>query len=176
MSPPDGVTIHGVTIRPAVPADAEALTHLHLDCWDDAYTGLMPQEVLDERRSKVAERVERWRTILGQTTNTLVAATPEGLVGFVSSGPVRDEDRSGLELWALYARAWVWGQGVGHRLLLASIGGQPASLWVLDGNDRAIGFYERQGFARDRSVHDEPEGRHVRMVRNHPAGAPVDPA
>ena len=55
-----------VAIRPAVPADAEALTRLHLDCWDDAYTGLIPQEILDARRDDVDKRVETWRTILGQ--------------------------------------------------------------------------------------------------------------
>jgi hypothetical protein len=41
----------GVTIRRGVPAEAEALAQLHLDVWDDAYPGLMPQEILDERRS-----------------------------------------------------------------------------------------------------------------------------
>lgn len=157
--------LDGVTIRRAVPRDAEALTHLHLDCWDDAYTGLIPQQVLDARRANVAERVDRWRSILEQNANTLVAETTEGLVGFVSSGPVRDEDLSGLELWALYARARVWGQGVGHQLLLAAIGEQPASLWVLERNDRAIRFYERHGFARDGHVEEAPEGLHVRLVR-----------
>ena len=56
----------GVSIRRGVPGDAEALAHLHVDVWDDAYTGLMPQGILDDRRDKVAERVERWRDILGQ--------------------------------------------------------------------------------------------------------------
>lgn len=160
MNPPEGVTI-----RPAVPEDAEALTHLHLDCWDDAYTGLMPQEVLDERRTNVAERVDRWRTILGRTANTLVAETTDGLVGFVSSGPARDADRSGSELWALYVRAAWWGTGVGHGLMEAALGDRAAYLCVLEGNDRAIRFYERHGFARDGHVEDAPEGPHVRMVR-----------
>ena len=56
----------GVTIRRGVPAEAEALAQLHLDVWDDAYPGLMPQEILDERRATVDERIERWRGILGQ--------------------------------------------------------------------------------------------------------------
>ena len=33
--------------------------------WDDAYTGLMPQGILDDRREKVDERVARWEEILG---------------------------------------------------------------------------------------------------------------
>ena len=165
-----------ISVRRAVPEDAERLTHLHLDCWDDAYTGLIPQEVLDERRTQVVQRIDKWRGILGQSTNTLVAETADGLVGFVSSGPVRDEDRTGLELWALYARAAVWGTGVGHALLVASIGDAPASLWVLEGNDRAIAFYERQGFRRDGHTELEREGLHARMVRNQAAPSAVDPA
>ncbi len=95
-----------ITIRPAAPADAEALTGLHLDCWDDAYTGLMDQRFLDERRADVPSRVEKWRRILAENDNTLVAEAPDGLVGFVSSGPGRDNDvDTDTELWALYVRA-----------------------------------------------------------------------
>lgn len=156
----------GVTIRRGRPADAEALTHLHLDCWDDAYTGLMPQEVLDARRTHVTERVERWREILKRSRNTLVAEAAGGLVGFASAGPGRDEDMDiAREVWALYVRASWWGTGTGWALLEASVGDDPAYLWVLEGNDRATGFYERQGFRLDGSVLDEPEGRHLRMVR-----------
>ena len=161
MSVPDGVTI-----RRGVPADADALTHLHLDCWDDAYTGLMPQEVLDARRTNVAERVDRWRGILARSRNTLVAEAAGGLVGFVSAGPGRDQDMDiARELWALYVRASWWGTGTGRALLDTALGDDPAYLWVLAGNDRAARFYERQGFRPDGSALDEPEGRHLRMVR-----------
>jgi len=155
-----------VTIRPAVPEDAEALTHLHLDCWDDAYTGLMPQQVLDDRRADVPARIERWRTILEQSDNTLVAEAPDGLVGFVSAGSGRDNDvDTDLELMALYVRADRWGNGLGYALLEAAIGDRAAYLWVLAGNERAIRFYERQGFRLDGTRDEHDEGLHVRMVR-----------
>jgi GNAT superfamily N-acetyltransferase len=155
------------TIRQATPVDAEALGHLHLDVWDDAYTGLMPQQLLDDRREKVAERIERWRDILtsGEGT-TYVAAGPDGLIGFASAGSGRDPDLDlEVELTALYVRATSWGTGVGHALLTEAIGDGPSYLWVLAGNDRAIRFYERQGFALDGSASEHEEGRHVRMVR-----------
>src|SRR3954454_1143918 len=99
-----------VSIRQGVPADAEQLAHLHVDVWDDAYTGLMPQGILDDRREKVAERVERWQEILGGDHTTWVAEDSEGLIGFASSGPARDNDmEETLELWALYVRASYWG-------------------------------------------------------------------
>ncbi|WP_372727179.1 N-acetyltransferase family protein [Nocardioides sp.] len=154
-----------VVIRPATPDDAEALTHLHLDCWDDAYAGLVDRALLGARRADVPARIEKWRANLAER-ETLLAETTDGLVGFATAGPARDEDAPAeLEVWALYVRAAHWGTGVGHALLQAAIGEHPAYLCVLEGNDRAIRFYERQGFRPDGQVSDADEGRHVRMVR-----------
>ncbi|MGZ4447529.1 MAG: N-acetyltransferase family protein [Nocardioides sp.] len=165
-----------VAIRPGTPDDAERLTRLHLDCWDDAYTGLVPQHLLDARRQDVPARVARWRSILSGPHGTLVADAGDDLVGFASAGPGRDaEPPPGVtaELWALYVRAGRWGTGVGHRLLTASLGDAPAYLWVLAGNERAEAFYRRQGFVADGAVTEEDEGRHVRMVRSGPAESPA---
>ena len=154
-------------VRRVTPADAEALAHLHLDVWDDAYTGLMPQSILDDRRDEVETRVERWRTILSEGSDTLVAETDEGeLVGFVSAGPGRDADvDTELELWALYVRARWWGTGLGYVLFQQAVGDRAAYLWVLAANERAIRFYERQGFRLDGTSDEHDEGLHVRMVR-----------
>ena len=133
MSPPS------VELRAAVPADAEALTDLHLDCWDDAYTGLVPQPVLDSRRTNVADRVEQWRQIVGDAPETLVAEQDGRLVGFVSAGPGRDNDVDiELEVKALYVRASVWGSGLGHALFETAVGDRAAYVWVLAGNERGI--------------------------------------
>jgi GNAT superfamily N-acetyltransferase len=158
--PPD------VSIRQAVPADAEALAHLHLDVWDDAYTGLVPQGILDDRREKVAERVERWQGILEQPRPIWLAEDGDGLAGFASTGPARDNDMEELlELYSLYVRASHWGTGLGYTLFEIAVGDRAAYLWVLAGNDRAIRFYERQGFRLDGTEDEHDEGLHVRMVR-----------
>jgi ribosomal protein S18 acetylase RimI-like enzyme len=157
----------GVTIRRGLPDDAEALAHLHVDVWDDAYTGLVPQGILDERREKVAERAERWREILGQTEPTWLAEDAEGLVGFSGSGPGRDNDVDiECELYALYVRASYYGTGVGYALFEQAVGDRAAYLWVLADNERAIRFYERQGFRLDGTEDEHDEGRHVRMLRS----------
>lgn len=157
----------GVRIRQAVPGDAEALGPLHVDVWDDAYTGLMAQHFLDERRANVRRRVDRWRELLSEAEQpTWVAEDASGLVGFAGAGPGRDNDTDlELELYALYVRAAYYGTGVGYALLRQAIGDRACYLWVLAGNERAIRFYERQGFRLDGTEDEHDEGLHVRMVR-----------
>ncbi|MEI7057422.1 GNAT family N-acetyltransferase [Nocardioides sp. CCNWLW239] len=70
-----------------------------------------------------------------------------------------------MELSALFARAESYGTGLGHRLFEAVIGASAAYLWVLDGNQRATAFYERQGFRFDGMTTTEPVGVERRMVR-----------
>ena len=156
----------GVALRAATAGDAEPLTQLHLDCWEDAYTGLMPQRFLDERRSDVASRVERWRGMLDDGAPTWLAELDGSLVGFASAGPGRDNDVDiELEVKALYVRAAWWGTGVGYALLREAVADRAAYLWVLAGNQRSIAFYERQGFVLDGTEDELDEGVHLRMVR-----------
>jgi GNAT superfamily N-acetyltransferase len=156
----------GVVIRRGVPDDAEAMGHLHLDVWDDAYTGLVPQGILDDRRDRVAERIERWRGIFAEEKPTWLAEDGEGLVGFSGAGPGRDNDVDlDLELYALYVRASYYGTGLGYALFEQAVGDRACYLWVLAGNERAIRFYERQGFRLDGTEDEHDEGLHVRMVR-----------
>lgn len=152
--------------RMVLPADAEPLTDLHLDCWDDAYPGLVPQQVIDARRARRDERVGLWSRLTADVA-TWVAEDAGGLVGFAMAGTPRDPSwaRPPLELMSLYARARVWGRGVGHDLMVAAIGDAPAYLWVLEGNARAVGFYERHGFVLDGTRKECAEGVDARMVR-----------
>lgn len=159
----------GVTIRPAVLADADALAHLHVDVWEDAYHSLMPAGIFEDRRATVPERVDRWRASLASSpaaTTVAEDAVGVGLIGFASIGPGRDEDVViEEEVWALYVRAKWWGRGVGHALLAATIASRPAYLWVLDGNDRAIAFYGQHGFVADGATRTDQYGTELRMVR-----------
>jgi GNAT superfamily N-acetyltransferase len=157
----------GVRIRRGVPDDAEAMGNLHVDVWDDAYTGLVPQQILDDRRDRLVERIERWREIFTDSDDVnWVAEDADGLVGFSGAGPARDNDVDmDLELYALYVRAAYYGTGLGYALFEKAVGDRACYLWVLAGNERAIRFYERQGFRLDGTEDEHDEGRHVRMVR-----------
>lgn len=160
-------------IRLAGREDADALVDLHHACWREAYAGLLPESVIEGtfagRATMVAQRRER---LVDPDRPTYVAERDGELTGFACAGPARHDDAPvGLELYAIYARAASWGHGVGHDLLGASVGERAAYLWVLDGNARAIGFYERHGFALDGGEDEEAEALHLRMVRATPWSA-----
>lgn len=158
----------GVVLRRAMVDDAAALAQLHVDCWEDAYTGLIPQSILDERRATVHERAQRWKEILEEHDRTWVADAHEGLLGFAGAGPATDNDLDGdidLQLMALYVRAGWWGRGLGYALFRQVVGDRAAYLWVLANNQRAIDFYQRQGFRLDGTEDEHDEGLHARMVR-----------
>lgn len=155
-------------VRPALPAEAEALVDLHEACWREAYADLLPAAVIDRTFADRGAAVARRRAHLADPTRrTWVAADDDGrLVGFAVAGPARHDDApTGLELHAIYARAAVWGTGVGQALLAAAVGERAAYLWVLDGNERAIAFYRRHRFELDGATEVHPEGLHRRMVR-----------
>lgn len=156
-------------LRPAVPADAEELTRLHLEVWEAGYAALLPEQVFVERRTGRAERIERWRRIVVESpATTTVADDGDRLLGFVSVGPSRDKDLADLpELWALYVDADAWRGGIGTALLSHCLPAGPALLWVLDGNERAIRFYRRHGFEFDGAIQQDDGMTEHRMVRSH---------
>lgn len=168
---PSGRRKYHATVQPrrATVDDARSLTALHLDVWDEAYAGLLPQHILDARRADTEVRVERWRSNLAERTTWVIddPERPGRLLGFSTGGARRDDDPTlpERELWACYVRAEAYGRGLGYALLLAAIGTGPAYLWVLEGNARAIGFYERQGFVADGATTEAFESNELRMVR-----------
>ncbi|WP_211357161.1 GNAT family N-acetyltransferase [Nocardioides rubriscoriae] len=153
--------------RLATPAEAERLVDLHEACWREAYADLLSPATIDRVFADRPAAVARRRTHLADgAAPTWVVERDGERVGFATAGPPRhDEPPTDLELRAIYARASVWGTGVGHDLLTAAVGARAAYLWVLAGNERAIGFYRRHGFGLDGAEEEHPEGRHLRMVR-----------
>lgn len=161
------LTLSDVVLRPLRVDDGPAMARLHVAVWEEAYTGLVPDAILAQRRAGLDDRAEHWRRAAQTSPAATTVAVHDGeLVGFVSVGPGRDDDLDlAEELWALYARAAWWGHGLGHRMLAATLADRPAYLWALGGNDRALAFYRRQGFVPDGVERHEPEGREVRLVR-----------
>lgn len=160
------VGVSDVMVRAAREGDAPVLAELHLQVWDEAYAGLIDAALLRARHERPRPmREDVWRQrILG--TPTWVAESGGAVVGWVQAGPGREAGETGTELMSLYVTAAVYGTGIGHRLMAQAIADQPAYLWVLEGNERAIRFYQRHGFRLDgQAKPDPPYGVDLRMCR-----------
>ena len=77
----------GPYVRPAMPDDAEGIAKVHVRGWQEAYAGLLPQDVLD--RQSVSYRLRLWTDYLKEPPGqrwTFVAIDPaQGVVGFVGA-------------------------------------------------------------------------------------------
>ena len=148
-------------IRRAFPADARAISSVRARSWQSGYRGIMPDEVLDNMDIEGwAARAEQWLQAREERGRDWVAEEGGEIVGWASRFlPARDEDAGPAvaELAALYVLPSHWGRGLGHALLdvvvedLRAQGARALSLWVVEANDRARQFYERQGFTADGS-------------------------
>ena len=145
-------------VRPALPEDAGALARAHVASWRAAYAGLMPEALL--AGFTVEAREGRWREILGRDApgeRTFVATGAGGILGFVSTGPSRDQGAGAgeAEVYGLYLDPGAWGLGLGRALFAAAVadlrerGRVRVTLWVLEGNARGRGFYEARGMRAD---------------------------
>lgn len=83
-------------VRPAQPAEAEAIARLQLESWRVAYRRLLPARVIDQLDP--AWMARRWRAAIGEPPSprhaVLVAieqATEVHLVGFVAAGPADEQ-------------------------------------------------------------------------------------
>jgi ribosomal protein S18 acetylase RimI-like enzyme len=145
-----------VQIRPATPSDAHAIAEVHVAVWQAAYAGILPAAYL--AALSIAGREAMWRSYLSGEDwlphVTTVAVSQARVVGFSHAGPCQSEPGRG-QLYAIYVLPAHWDQGVGKQLVdraqegLSRQGFAEAVLWVLEGNDRAIRFYERNGWVFD---------------------------
>ncbi len=87
-----------VVVRPAGPADAEAIGAIRIETWRSAYAGILPQDGL--RALDVEADIARWRRNLAAPTGrrwvrVACAGTPPGVVGFVAAGIERPQSPAG---------------------------------------------------------------------------------
>jgi ribosomal protein S18 acetylase RimI-like enzyme len=103
-------------------------------------------------------RAQRWRAWLGDPDISCLVGEMDGeIVGFCTVRPSADEDAtpSIADMPTLYVRPDLWRVGVGRALCEAGMtraaerGFGTLTLWVLEMNDRARGFYQALGFTWD---------------------------
>jgi ribosomal protein S18 acetylase RimI-like enzyme len=163
----------GYVVRGMRPSDAADVGRVHVEVWRQAYAALMRANVLAALDPEAA--VERWRKALAQPPDEvrrLVGIAPSGdVVAVAMSGPSRDRDApTPWELWAVNVLDAHHGSGLADLLMEQLVGDEPATLWVVQGNERAVAFYRRHGFRADGTVKwDERTGTNEdRMVRTPP--------
>jgi ribosomal protein S18 acetylase RimI-like enzyme len=150
-------------------ADVDEVARVHVRVWQEAYAGLMPADYLASLDP--VEFAAGWRSRLlapEPGVDTWVARDDQGVVGIATSGPSRDaEAPTPHELYAINVLARGHGSGVADGLLAEAVGDGAATLWVVDGNARAIAFYRRHGFADDGGRKPEPDtgALEIRMSR-----------
>jgi len=150
-----------VKLREARRGDEPAVADVHVRAWQEAYRGLIPDEFLDELDPDDRARTYTFESEDPAAPTTLLAVQEgedcgEVILGFATFCPSRDLDAPDHgEVAALYVDPDRYEGGVGRMLMaearrrLWEAGFAAALLWVLDGNDRAVRFYEGEGWTAD---------------------------
>lgn len=146
---------HSVVIRPAVPGDELDVARVHVRSWQVGYRGLLSDAYLSNLIPE--DRARRYTFGAASDSHKTLVATECGVIrGFATIAQAQDDAGPGAaELNALYVDPDHWGRRVGAALETAArdsmvqLGYRCAILWVLAGNERAIGFYESQGWQSD---------------------------
>ena len=130
-----------IEIRPARSDDFEAIATLWHEGWQHGHAGLVPEglyqfRTLESFRSRALQRIP--------STSVAVKKETGRILGFVTI--------NGEELEQFFLHSDARGTGLSGRLMeaglkmLAASGVKRAYLAVVDGNERAIGFYRKAGW------------------------------
>ena len=109
-------------IESATSKDCRAIAEVHVESWQHAYKGLLPEAYLASL--SVAEREAMWQRVVEREPSHLVLARADNqVVGFVAFGASRDEDAPAgrSEIWAIYVKPACWSTGAGRHLWLEAL-------------------------------------------------------
>ena len=171
-----------MNIRRARVEDAPQMAQVHVDAWQAAYRGLVPDTFLQGFTYPRREAAFR-QALAANTEETYLMEDGQRPVGLLTIGACRDADlETGLtgEIWGIYLAPDYWRRGLGTQLvhaaegLLHSRGYRDIVLWVLEGNLAARRFYETMGFHLDGASKIVELGKPLPVVRyQKTSGAPT---
>ncbi len=154
-----------MTIRRAVSADAAAVGRIHVESWNVAYRGIMPDDVI--ARTDLAYRTVFWAERIADPDWPVFVIEEHGeCVAFCQMIPTRDSDDDNKHvghITSLHVLPQLRGRGYGRMLMdhvlaeFARRGFTAVTLWVLEENRSARAFYERYGFGLDGGVRRYPK-------------------
>ena len=140
------------TIRKATLADALGIAIVSVYTWKTAYSGLLPEEMLDKRLADLPKMVENMKKQIIDRDNYFVATVDDTVVGFTAfCSPCRNPDYADSgEIGALYCLKGYNGYGIGRALFEAAVKElvqrrhKTMIIDCLRGNP-TLGFYEHLG-------------------------------
>ena len=133
-------------------ADAEEIARVHVQCWQESYADLLPDEFL--KNLSVDAKIEQWRqTVSHPQVFKRIAREAGRIVGFVSCGSAREDaaKKADGEIFAIYVLKTYQGRRIGRSLIAAaarfwlSKGGRKLIVLFMAGNTQASAFYEALG-------------------------------
>lgn len=134
-----------LTVREAKVGDVNGIAKIHVETWQYAYRGQLPDAFLDDL--SVEKRQKVWKEELSNPKSKvkiLVGELGDKIVGFCSLGKSRDSDANEVvgELYAIYIDSDYMNKEVGSALMqkgleyLKNEGFKNATLWVLTSNKK----------------------------------------
>jgi len=146
-----------MTIRRAGSADAETVGRIHVESWNVAYRGIMPDDVI--ARTDLAYRTAFWAERIADPEWPVFLLEEKGqAVAFCQMIATQDSDDDATRvghITSLHVLPRLRGHGYGRMLLdhvcaeFRRRGFVEMTLWVLEENCDARRFYEKQGFRLD---------------------------
>ncbi len=135
--------------------------HIHWQSWHETYLGLMPDDFLKnitlEKCIQMAHKCPQ---------NTFLIKVNNKTVGFSCIGESKDIENAN-EIFAIYLLKEYHGKKLGYELLKKSmselVDKAKTVLWVLKGNEKAIGFYKKFGFDFNGNEKTLPFGIELQM-------------
>ena len=153
-----------MTIRRAVSADAETVGRIHVESWNVAYRGIMPDDVI--ARTDLAYRTAFWAERIADPEWPVFLIEEHGAaVAFCQMIPTKDPDDDATRvghITSLHVLPQLRGQGCGRMLMdhvleeFVHRGFAEVTLWVLRDNTNARAFYEKCGFHLDGGTRTYP--------------------
>lgn len=154
-------------IRKAEPKDAKGISAVHIDSWKTTYSGIVPQDYLDQLNYR--EREQQWQKNLSASTVYLAETDDGQVIGFSTGGKERTGNYGAAvgEVYAIYILEQYQRRGVGRKLLepildhLHQQGIDEMIVLALEENP-ACGFYQNLGGKAIKRLEIEIAGRPLR--------------
>lgn len=163
-----------IEIRPAGPADSDAIADVHVNAWRGAYSGIIPHTALITMLNRRGP--QWWARAIRRAASILVVEIGGEIVGYATFGRNRahELDQQG-EIYELYILPEYQGIGLGSRLFAAARdaldrhGLDGLVVWALDENDIAQSFYRGHGgqdYAEGVEIFDSKAVKKVAYIWN----------